>query len=136
MASISNLAGPLAASLLIWQALAPSSTDSARPQAATASPVTRVVRWNHGDTTKRLIAADRGFCFISGIGGNFEGGGEAVRVYVDDGIWWVSGHSQQPTLWVDVTCMEWVPGPNKPAGAPELRSAPDPTRPAAGRDKF
>ena len=74
----------------------------------------RIVRWSHGDSPIRLLPANRGFCYVSGMGGNFEGGGEGVRVWVDDGAWWVGGYSSQPSLWLEVTCLEIVGGVQVP----------------------
>ena len=75
--------------------------------AVPGTAVVRVVRWQHGDAAKQLMRAEAGFCYVSGMGGSFAGGGEGVRVFVDDGIWFVGGHSCQPSLWVEVTCVEW-----------------------------
>lgn len=78
----------------------------------------RIVRWSHGDAPLRLMPANKGFCYISGMGGNFEGGGEGVRIWIDDGTWWVGGYSCQPSLWVEVTCLEFggvVPGQRTPS---------------------
>lgn len=101
--------------------------DTSKPPSRAPAP--RVVRWSHGDTTKRLMPADQGFCYISGIGGNFEGAGEAVRIWVDDGMWWVGGHSCQPSLWIDVTCVSW-PGARKPAVSPSSAASQKPEEPA------
>ena len=81
--------------------------SSGNPDAGPTFVPPRVVRWSHGDPVLRLLPAERGICFVSGIGGNFQGGGEAVRIYVDDGWWWVGGRTCQPSLWVEVTCVEW-----------------------------
>lgn len=42
------------------------------------------------------INEDEGFCFITGVTGKFEGGGEAIRVYVDrKGNWILEVRSRQ-----------------------------------------
>jgi len=92
---------------LLPTVVAPFVTAFLTLQALAPEPSTRVVRWRHGDEAIRLLPADRGFCYVSGMGGNFAGGGEGVRVFVDDGDWYVAGHSCQPSLWVEVTCVEW-----------------------------
>ncbi len=95
-----------AAAWLTLQTLAPERASLAEP-GCTNPPIVRVVRWQHGDPTLRLLPADRGFCYVSGLGGALEGGGEGVRVFVDDGTWFVGGYSCQPSLWVEVTCVAW-----------------------------
>lgn len=105
MNPIARMLGPFAAIAMAIPAvmLADRAQD---PTATLAKP--RVVRWSHGDSAIRLLPADKSFCYVSGIGGNFEGGGESVRIWVDDGTWWVGGYSCQPSLWVEVTCIEFV----------------------------
>lgn len=106
MNPISKLCGPLAAvALTIPATLYVDANRDPAPQ-VTSCKQPKVVRWCHGDEPIRLLPADKGFCFVSGMGGNFEGGGEGVRVFVDDGAWWVSGYSCQPSLWVEVTVMK------------------------------
>jgi len=101
MNPIAKLLGPFAAVAMTIPAVM--LAERAEPQPAFAKP--RIVRWSHGDKPIRLLPADKGFCFVSGMGGNFQGGGEGVRVFVDDGAWWVAGYSCQPSLWVEVTVM-------------------------------
>ncbi|HEX5053320.1 MAG TPA: hypothetical protein VFZ65_16205 [Planctomycetota bacterium] len=109
--------GPIAGLLLAVAGLLSSRATPALP----APPAVTVVRWQHGDAQKRLMPADRGFCYVSGMGGNFQGGGEGVRVFVDDGIWFVDGHSCQPSLWVEVTCIEWPAAPPHGNGGAVVR---------------
>ena len=44
--------------------------------------------WVQGDPPIKTIRSDEGFCFLSGIAGKFEGGGEILSVYPGDGGWW------------------------------------------------
>lgn len=45
-----------------------------------------------------LLRVGDGLCFLSGISGGFHGGGERVSLDVgEDGKWYLSGQSQQPT---------------------------------------
>ena len=103
------LRGSLAALMVVvgWQAHVQTAHSS--------MPAPRVVRWQHGDPPIRLLPAERGFCYVSGISGNFAGGGEAVRVYVDDGSWYIGGQSCQPGLWVEATCITWPVAPARAA---------------------
>ncbi len=55
--------------------------------------------WKAGDPPLKLITAGEGFCFLSGVGGAFQGAGEGVHVSLRDGKWWLEGHSAQPSVW-------------------------------------
>lgn len=56
-------------------------------------------KWKHGDPPLKLVRADEGFCFLSGIGGAYDGHGEGVRVYIKEGDWYLGGTSMQESLW-------------------------------------
>ena len=59
-------------------------------------------RWHQGSPPTRLIRSDEGFCFLTAVGGHFQGGGESVRVYVgDDGYWYLGGQSMQQGVWAE-----------------------------------
>jgi hypothetical protein len=66
-----------------------------------------VFQWRVGKERVRLIRADDGICFLSAVGGSFAGGGEWVRVRVDDGWWYLEGHCQQPLVWAEATCVRF-----------------------------
>ena len=105
MTSIARLLSPFAAIAMAVPAVM--IVDRVQePAAPFAKP--RVVRWSHGDSPIPLLPANQGFCYISGMGGNFQGGGEGVRIWIDDGTWWLGGHSCQPSLWVEATCLKLV----------------------------
>jgi hypothetical protein len=56
----------------------------------------KTAQWHQGEPAVRLIRAEEGFCALTQVTGSFQGGGEAVRVYVaDDGYWYLGGDSQQ-----------------------------------------
>jgi hypothetical protein len=44
--------------------------------------------WVQGGPRIKTIRSDEGFCFLSGIAGKFEGGGEILSVYPEDAGWW------------------------------------------------
>jgi hypothetical protein len=55
--------------------------------------------WTANTGAVRLIAKNEGFCFISGVGGKYEGTGERVNLSVgDDGFWYLDGKSAQASL--------------------------------------
>lgn len=54
--------------------------------------------WKGGDKPLELMAADEGFCYLSGVSGALEGSGEAVRVYLSKGKWYIGGRAAQPSL--------------------------------------
>ena len=52
--------------------------------------------WHQGEAPVKLLRVDEGFCALTSVTGHFEGGGEAVRVYVaEDGYWYLAGRSSQ-----------------------------------------
>jgi len=87
--------------------LAPTSSTNRSPR---SQPQPRVVRWRVGQERVRLMRAADGFCFLSAVGGGFAGGGEWVRVAIDDGWWYLSGHCLQPELWAEATCVAYPVG--------------------------
>ena len=59
----------------------------------------REYMWKRGEGPIRMIHKSRGFCFLTSVGGQFAGGGEAVRVHIAaDGYWYLSGNTKQPLL--------------------------------------
>ena len=71
--------------------------------AAKASSIYKQFTWKAGDPPVKMLAAIEGFCFLSSTGGSFQGGGEAVKVYLKDGWWYLSGVSCQSSLWAQAT---------------------------------
>ncbi len=52
--------------------------------------------WSQGAGRIQTVRSDEGFCFLSGVAGKFEGGGETVFVSADnDGWWYFDGVSYQ-----------------------------------------
>ena len=66
-----------------------------------------VFQWSAGKPRVRMIRAEDGICFLSAVGGSFAGGGEWIRVRVDDGWWYLEGHCQQPLVWAEATCVKF-----------------------------
>lgn len=58
---------------------------------------TETYLWKKGTPPVKMIHSDTGICYLTQVGGGFAGGGEKVRVYVDeeDGFWYLHGSSQQ-----------------------------------------
>lgn len=53
-------------------------------------------RWEQGQPPVKLIRSNEGYCALTMVRGHFAGGGEHVRVWVDeDGFWYLGGHSYQ-----------------------------------------
>ena len=61
----------------------------------------RTFKWGKGDPPIEMIRADEGFCFLSGVGGSFAGGGERVRVCIRDGWWYLEGTCMLRSLWAE-----------------------------------
>lgn len=72
------------------------------PAGKTAGPSVETRSWHQGEPPVRLLRKEEGFCALSGVTGHFQGGGEAVRVYLgDDGYWYLGGESQQDDVAAD-----------------------------------
>ena len=53
-------------------------------------------RWEQGQPPVKLIRSSEGFCALTMVRGRCKGGGENVRVWVEeDGFWYLGGHSHQ-----------------------------------------
>ncbi len=50
-------------------------------------------QWNHGDNPKLMIENDEGFCFLSKAKGEFKNEEDEVRIYEEDGLWYLTGKS-------------------------------------------
>ncbi len=56
-------------------------------------------RWMHPEPPVKMLHKSEGVCFLSGLHGTLEGGGEGVKVALgDDGYWYLSGKSVKPYL--------------------------------------
>jgi hypothetical protein len=63
--------------------------------------------WKENQPPLKLIKKDEGFCTISGIGGAFNGGGEAAVLYIgDDGYWYLRGQTGAGFLRITATCVK------------------------------
>jgi hypothetical protein len=51
--------------------------------------------WTPGAAAVKTIRADEGFCFLTGLAGKFEGGGEVIGVAPRDGFWYFDGRANQ-----------------------------------------
>lgn len=64
-------------------------------------------RWENNGPPVKMIHQDEGICYLSGIGGAFQGGAEVARVYVhDDGYWYLHGSTGQGLLVVNATAVK------------------------------
>jgi hypothetical protein len=66
------------------------------------------VIWNAGEPAKRLIRVTDGICFLSGVGGSFQGGGEEVGVVTHDGWYFLEGRSGQQALRATATVIKFA----------------------------
>jgi hypothetical protein len=61
-----------------------------------------------GEADRRMIRANEGVCFMSGMSGKFEGGGEEIGIYVDDQGWrTLYVRSQQVDVRAKATCIRY-----------------------------
>ena len=73
-----------------------------------ASPAVEVFRWRNGEPPVRMLRTSEGHCFLSGLSGSFEGGGEGVEIYAEEGWWWLHGHSKQRYLEATATGIRYA----------------------------
>jgi hypothetical protein len=64
--------------------------------------------WNQSQgTVTVMMPASEGMCFLTGIGGHFQGTGENVHLEIDNGVWVMTGASQQTNVNSTATCVAW-----------------------------
>lgn len=71
--------------------------------------------WTQGQPPVTMQPTSTHVCVLSRVGGNFRGGGEAVRVYQANGMWMLGGRSQQDGVNAAATCFR-VSSFNTPQG--------------------
>jgi hypothetical protein len=69
-----------------------------------ASGITEEARWEQGQEPIELHDATTHACFLTGVAGRFEGGGEVLSL-IRSGHWYLSGASLQPELAGSARCM-------------------------------
>jgi hypothetical protein len=99
------IAAVMGAAALVLAANNPVSADTGRPKPKlnVLSPGSKVLEvasggefvWNQGDAPVRMGPADSQTCFLTGVTGDFEGGGESVHAYVVADSWYLGGSSLQ-----------------------------------------
>jgi hypothetical protein len=101
---------------------------------------TRQFSWSQGEPPVRMIHKDEGFCFLTRVGGGFEGGGEVVLIELrDDGYYYLTGGSGQSGVHAEATAvvirpLEAVPsigGSEDVLDGPSVSAVPEPTDPPA-----
>ena len=68
----------------------------------------KTYRWEHNAPPVKMIHKDEGFCYVAGVGGAFDGGGEVGRVYIgeDDGYWYLHGSTAHGFLVVSAMAVK------------------------------
>lgn len=57
---------------------------------------------------KEMIGQDEGFCYLTKVTGDFEGGGEDVRIVIKGGSWYLVVKSgQQNGIGASARCWKW-----------------------------
>ena len=70
-----------------------------------AADYTDEYRWWQGAPSVKMKNSVRWVCFLTRIGGKFEGGGEYVRAFIWKGDWWLGGASQQKGVNAGARCV-------------------------------
>jgi len=74
-------------------------TCTVKQKLGTFQVKTTEYNWRRGSAPVKMIHKDTGFCFLSGVRGGLNGGGEAARVYIgDDGYWYLKGQTMAGTM--------------------------------------
>jgi hypothetical protein len=69
---------------------------------------TETHRWQAGNDPVQIFPKSAGLCFVTSISGNLAGYGEALTLDVDaQGMWILSGRSQQESLQIEATGLRW-----------------------------
>jgi hypothetical protein len=110
---VASLALVLATAAVAGCPAAPAPAPAPTPPPASAPALPKLSyeyethEWKEHDPPLKLIKKDEGFCTISGIGGAFNGGGEAAVLYIgDDGYWYLRGQTGAGFLRITATCVK------------------------------
>jgi hypothetical protein len=74
--------------------------------------VTSQREWHHyegRDSVSLGVRRSEGFCYLTMVSGKFEGAGEEVRIFIEDGAWRLGGKSRQKDLDAGARCVKWDP---------------------------
>jgi hypothetical protein len=67
----------------------------------------KTYRGDYNEPPVKMIHQDEGFCYLSSLGGAFDGGAEGARVYIgDDGFWYLHGSSGRDFLVLGATAVK------------------------------
>jgi hypothetical protein len=67
-------------------------------------------QYDDRDSMPLGVRATEGLCFLTMVSGKFEGAGEEVSVYVEDGRWRLGGWSRQKDVAAAARCVKWESG--------------------------
>lgn len=73
--------------------------------AAVLTQVTPEYSWNQGDVPTTMSPASNTVCFLVRVTGKFSGGGEEVKTYIQNGIWYLGGASKQFGVSATARCL-------------------------------
>jgi hypothetical protein len=60
--------------------------------------------WRQGQAKQPIVSASTHVCWLGRVQGNFEGGGEQVRLFIENGVWTLTGKSGQLAVGADAYC--------------------------------
>src|SRR5512136_2170371 len=63
--------------------------------------------WVAGQPLVKMLPVSEGLCALTGVSGNFRGGGEVVYVTRSGGYWVLGGQSLQDYLWAQAHCIKY-----------------------------
>jgi hypothetical protein len=86
---------------------APETEQVAAAISTTGFDFDREYTWHQGQFATSLARLEEGYCFLTGVAGDFEGGGEAVQIALEDGTWKLGGTSLQQGVSGRARCFPW-----------------------------
>lgn len=67
----------------------------------------KVYKWKQGKPEVEMLGETEGYCYLVYVTGKFEGGGEAVSIYVKGKSWYLGGRSHQIDVEAHARCWKW-----------------------------
>jgi len=77
------------------------------------TPNIQAYGWSTGQAPLRMLSVNEGICALTGVSGNFRGGGELVNVFMSNGYYYLKGQTMQDYMWGQAHCVKYKDfGPN------------------------
>ncbi len=84
---------------------------SARARCVSVPSYSDEYSWSQYTYVAYMGSASNRSCFLTGVKGHFEGGGEFVQAYISGDSWYLGGQSQQQSVGASARCVDIAPSP-------------------------